>query len=76
MPDHSQPDTSVRAGKILQAGGEMKRLTYEKDWSATPLGPRSDWPQSLKSAVEIMLNSSYPMLVWWGPELIQLYNDA
>jgi PAS domain S-box-containing protein len=76
MPDHRIPEAIGQAGRILPAGGEMKRLTYEKDWSATPLGPLSDWPQSLKSAVEIMLHSSYPMLVWWGPRLIQLYNDA
>jgi PAS domain S-box-containing protein len=63
-------------GTMLPAGGEMKRLTYAKDWSDTALGPVRKWPQSLKSAVEIMLNSRYPMLVWWGPKLIQLYNDA
>src|SRR5262245_32637371 len=74
MPDHRR--STGQAGRILPAGGEMKRLTYGKDWSATRLGPLSDWPQSLKSAVEIMLNSRYPMLVWWGPALIQLYNDA
>src|SRR5215831_19794917 len=76
MLDHRTTEAIGRPERILPAGGEMKRLTYQKDWSATPLGPLSDWPQSLKSAVEIMLNSSYPMLVWWGPTLIQLYNDA
>jgi hypothetical protein len=50
---------------MLPAGGEMERLTYAKDWSSTPVGPVAEWPQSLKSAVEIMLNSRYPMLVWW-----------
>jgi signal transduction histidine kinase/FixJ family two-component response regulator len=76
MPDQSRPEVTGQAGRIFPAVGEMKRLTYEKDWSGTPLGRLSAWPQSLKSAVEIMLNSSYPMLVWWGPTLIQLYNDA
>ena len=56
--------------------GEMARLTRELDWSATPLGPVADWPRSLRGAVEIMLASRYPMLIWWGQELIQLYNDA
>ncbi|MES2792679.1 MAG: ATP-binding protein [Planctomycetota bacterium] len=45
------------------------------DWSQTPLGPARFWPQSLKTAVRIMLTSRQPMFVWWGPELINLYND-
>jgi anti-anti-sigma factor len=46
------------------------------DWSATPLGPRAQWPQSLRTALDICLSSRFPMLVWWGPELIDFYNDA
>ncbi|MDX1487996.1 MAG: ATP-binding protein, partial [Acidiferrobacterales bacterium] len=46
------------------------------DWSQTPIGPLSDWPQSLKTAVRILLNSRYPMFVWWGSELTNIYNDA
>jgi len=47
-----------------------------RDWSATPLGPVELWPQSLKTAVRIMLTSRQAMFVWWGEELINLYNDA
>jgi signal transduction histidine kinase len=46
------------------------------DWAATPLGPVEHWPQSLKTAVRIVLTSRQPMFVWWGEELINLYNDA
>ena len=46
------------------------------DWSASPLGPPEGWPQSLRTAVSIMLNSGHPMFVAWGPELGFLYNDA
>src|SRR4051812_22850435 len=46
------------------------------DWSATPLGPMDQWPQALRLAVGICLNSRFPMFVWWGPELINIYNDA
>src|SRR3712207_5857675 len=60
----------------LPAEGEMAGLTRAMDWSETPVGPMAEWPGSLRSAVEIMLASRYPMLVWWGPELIQFYNDA
>ncbi len=46
------------------------------DWSGTSLGPVEQWPQSLKTTVRIMLTSRQPMWVWWGEELINLYNDA
>ncbi|HVH47491.1 MAG TPA: ATP-binding protein, partial [Labilithrix sp.] len=46
------------------------------DWSATPLGPVSTWPASLKTCVRIVLTSRQPMFVWWGDQLINLYNDA
>jgi PAS domain S-box-containing protein len=46
------------------------------DWSASPLGPVEQWPQSLKTTVRIMLTSRQPMFVWWGEQLINLYNDA
>ena len=46
------------------------------DWAATPLGPVEAWPQSLRAAVGICLNSRFPMFVWWGSELINVYNDA
>ncbi|WP_242053737.1 ATP-binding protein [Nostoc sp. FACHB-888] len=48
----------------------------EQDWSKTSLGPPQQWPQSLKTAVRIMLTCRQPMFVWWGEELINLYNDA
>jgi CheY-like chemotaxis protein len=46
------------------------------DWSRTPLGPVADWPQSLRTAVSILLSSRHPMFIWWGPELVQFYNDG
>jgi two-component sensor histidine kinase len=61
---------------FLLGGGEMGALTRTHDWANTPLGPPSDWPQSLKTAVRILLTSQHPMFIWWGPELIQFYNDA
>jgi signal transduction histidine kinase/PAS domain-containing protein len=46
------------------------------DWSKTPLGPLGQWPLSLRTAAGICLDSRFPMFVWWGPELINIYNDA
>ena len=46
------------------------------DWAASPLGPVEDWSQSLRTMAAAVLASRNPMLLFWGPELIQLYNDA
>ena len=61
---------------FLAGGGEMGALTRAHDWSATPLGPPEVWPQSLRTAVRILLNTNHPMFIWWGEDLIQFYNDA
>jgi len=54
----------------------MGALTRTYDWSASPLGPPESWPQSLRTAIRILLNTNHPMFIWWGEELIQFYNDA
>jgi GAF domain/PAS fold len=60
----------------LTGGGELGQLIRDKDWSTTPLGPVESWPQSLKTTLGILLQSRYPMFVFWGPHLIKIYNDA
>ena len=64
------------ASDFLTGGGEMGALTREFDWSKTSLGPPETWPQSLRVTVRLVLTSRHPMFIWWGPELIQFYNDA
>lgn len=61
---------------FLQGGGELGALIRSKDWEHTPLGNPSSWPQPLKTAVRIILTSRQPMFVWWGKELVNIYNDA
>jgi PAS domain S-box-containing protein len=46
------------------------------DWTGTAVGPLAGWPLSLRVAVELCLNSRFPMFVWWGKDLINIYNDA
>lgn len=46
------------------------------DWGATPLGPLAGWPQSLRTAVEIVLAMPTPATILWGPAHVQIYNDA
>jgi PAS domain S-box-containing protein len=60
----------------LPGGGEMGERTRSFDWSKTTLGPVSDWPRSLRTIVSVILTSRHPMFLWWGPDLIQFYNDA
>ena len=64
------------AAKTVFGDSEMSRLVARHDWSKTSLGPIQSWPNSLKSAVNLMLNSQHPMWVGWGPEMTFLYNDA
>jgi PAS domain S-box-containing protein len=61
---------------FLAGGGDMGELIRRHDWSATPLGAPHDWPQSLKTAVRIMLTSRQPIWIGWGADLTYLYNDA
>ena len=46
------------------------------DWSRSSLGSPENWPQSLRTAVRLMLTTGHPMYIWWGPDSACLYNDA
>ncbi|MBF9033862.1 PAS domain-containing protein [Rhodobacterales bacterium HKCCE2091] len=61
---------------FLDGGGQLGELIRNHDWESTPLGSPDTWPQSLRSALSICLQSSYPTAIYWGPELRLLYNDA
>lgn len=56
--------------------GEMAKRIRGFDWASTPLGSIEAWPQSLKTTVELLLSGAFPMVVLWGPQLIQVYNDG
>ncbi|HKO53547.1 MAG TPA: ATP-binding protein [Polyangiaceae bacterium] len=60
----------------LRGGGEAGELIRSLDWASSPLGAIETWPIGLRTALGIVLNSRFPMFLWWGPELIQFYNDA
>ncbi|SAK46785.1 sensor kinase/response regulator fusion protein [Caballeronia catudaia] len=61
---------------FLLGGGEMGALIRGFDWTQTSLGAPAHWPQSLKTAIRIMLTSRQPIWVGWGPDLLFFYNDA
>ncbi|MDY6983552.1 MAG: ATP-binding protein, partial [Pseudomonadota bacterium] len=60
---------------FLPPDGEMAELIRRHDWASTPLGPLENWSPALRMIVRFMLANRFPMLLCWGPEYIQLYND-
>jgi signal transduction histidine kinase len=56
--------------------GEMADRIRAFDWSTTPVGPIETWPDTLLITVNTMLATRHPMFLWWGPDLIQFYNDG
>jgi serine phosphatase RsbU (regulator of sigma subunit) len=55
---------------------ELQRMVLEHDWAATSLGAEEQWSPTLRTAVATCLNSRFPMLLMWGPELVMIYNDG
>lgn len=62
--------------QIFAGNSEMAVLMRSHDWSRSALGSVETWPQSLRTIVPLVLNSRFPMVIWWGKELVLLYNDA
>ncbi|MBV9749250.1 MAG: PAS domain S-box protein, partial [Acetobacteraceae bacterium] len=64
------------SGLAFSAGGSvLGAMMHELDWMATPIGPPETWPAALKTLVEVILGSSQPMFVAWGPQRTLLYNE-
>ncbi|MFO2463078.1 response regulator [Pseudomonas sp. 15FMM2] len=57
-------------------GSEACALIARLDWGKSPLGDAKNWPQSLRTAIDIVIHSPMPMLLLWGEELTQIYNDG
>lgn len=62
--------------RLFPGDTAIARLMRSMDWSKTPLGPVEQWPQSLRTVVSVCLASRFPILIWWGPDLAMLYNEA
>jgi PAS domain S-box-containing protein len=72
--DATSPGADAPA--FLQGGGEMGALMRAFDWSGTACGDPAHWPQPLRTAIRLILNTGHPMVVWWGTDLLSFYNDA
>ena len=74
-PPRRRASDNVKIEDLLAGGGETGALMRTMDWSQTPIGPVSDWPQSLRTALSITMSSRFPITLYWGPEFLMLYND-
>ena len=62
-------------GEMIAAQGALGALTARID-AGSPLGPVDGWSPALVSAVRLMLSSQAEIVLFWGPELCALYNEA
>ena len=61
---------------FLDGGGRTAELIRGINWAENSLGPIAGWPVSLKTTVGTLLHSRHPMVLFWGPDLVQFYNDS
>jgi signal transduction histidine kinase len=69
-------DAPDEAARVLAGGGEAGALARSVDWSSTAIGPVEGWSPALRAAAALVLHNHSGMLLWWGPDFVQIYNDA
>jgi PAS domain S-box-containing protein len=67
---------TIASRRDIIGKGEMADLVRAFDWKKTPVGPVETWSDTLVTTVNLLLASRHPMFLWWGPELVQFYNDG
>src|ERR1051325_9235961 len=75
MEESHNEDEPRAPDNFLSGGGEMGALMRACDWSKTPLGPVETWPQSLRTAISLMLASRFAMVIAWGADFRFFYNN-
>ncbi|MFT2008126.1 sensor histidine kinase [Pontibacter sp. 13R65] len=76
MPQVNRNETDSNALDFFRGGGEMGAMMRNYPWEDHPLGPPANWPHSLKTSIRLLLNSGFPMFIWWSEELFAFHNDA
>jgi PAS domain S-box-containing protein len=71
-----RPAGAPELAPLVPPGSEVGALILARDWSDNPLGPISSWSPALRSALGLVLEAPVPMMLFWGPEHVALYNDA
>jgi PAS domain S-box-containing protein len=74
MNGQTEP-VSFGAKDSFTGGGRMGELMRSIDWSKTPIGAVESWSPSLRMMVSFLLVNRFPLLLWWGPNFCQIYND-
>src|SRR3954467_3011351 len=69
-------DSIKQAYSFITGGGEMGKLIRTTDFADTTLGNPDTWTDSLRSAVNIAINSGFPIAIYWGKDFNLLYNDS
>jgi signal transduction histidine kinase/DNA-binding response OmpR family regulator len=72
----SETDRSAAAASCIEGGGEMGALIRTFDWSKTPIGSMANWSPTLRVMIPVLLANRFPLLLWWGPQYVSIYNDA
>src|SRR5687767_10267756 len=72
----SGPTRGLHNHPVFVGDTRMAARCRELDWTRTPLGPVATWPVSLKALTSALLTARNPILLFWGPDLVMLYNDA
>ena len=70
------PEEKRTAMDWLKGEGEMVDLIRAKNWSETPIGPPEGWSPALRMMVGLLVANRFPLLLWWGPHYVSIYNDA
>ncbi|KAL2349986.1 hypothetical protein BJ546DRAFT_545118 [Cryomyces antarcticus] len=52
------------------------RFARSIDWSNTSLGPIETWSSDLRQMCNLIMASPHPAAMYWGPDLIAIYNEA
>jgi PAS domain S-box-containing protein len=71
-----QPAKVLEEEGFPHGGGEMGALIRAFDWANGPLGPIACWPQSRRTAIDLILRSPVAIVTLWGREGVMIYNDA
>ncbi len=76
MPAKAVPSAADGGIDLFACGGEMAAAMGCINWSETPLGAVSEWSHGLRTMVRLLLRNRFPQALWWGPECVQICNDA
>jgi PAS domain S-box-containing protein len=74
--ENTARDGDRRSVSWLAGGGEMGERIRAFDWSKTEIGPPETWSPALRMMVQLLLANRFPLLLWWGPQYVSIYNDA